>query len=484
MRRWLIPDVSLAAAAVTLLYGLALFDGPRKLFRDSDTGWHIRTGERILATGSLPRSDPYSFTKAGEPWFAWEWGADVAMGAAHRHAGLGGITLLYLAAIAFCTWLWFRLTWAVDGDFLLACAMASPFLSTTNMHWLARPHVFSWIFLLTWLIVLERAPERFRPSHAVAVAAGATLWANVHASFFLMPVLACMYLLRRPSWYGAATLAAAAGTFLNPYGAGLHRHVAAYLANAELLQRIGEFQTFNFHAEGSWQILLTVMLAAMGGTLALVQGRVHHFLLLFGFLALGLRSARALPVLALLLPLANSAIRQWLASSPRAAQAIRYSGNLRRLELGFRGWAWVPIGLALAYVILQAPAVRTRIGFPPDQFPVAATARLDALVPAGARILAPDKFGGYMIYAFNGRRRVFFDGRSDLYGLDFMKRYIELVQVRPGWRVELARWSPTHALLPVQYSLASALAEAGWGELYRDSTAVLLGAPREDETRR
>jgi hypothetical protein len=112
-------------------------------------------------------------------------------------------------------------------------------------------------------------------------------------------------------------------------------------------------------------------------------------------------------------------------------------------------------------------------GFPPDQFPVAASEKIAGL-PADARLLAPDKFGGYLIYRFAGERKVFFDGRSDFYGAGFMKDYIRLVQVRPGWREIAARHRFTHALLPVDYSLVDALQAAGWRETYRDSTAVLL----------
>src|SRR6266542_4678778 len=83
-RAWWVPDVALVASCITLFYCLFLFQGYQKLFRDSDAGWHIRTGERVLTTGVLPRSDPYSFTQAGEPWYAWEWGADVISGAVHR----------------------------------------------------------------------------------------------------------------------------------------------------------------------------------------------------------------------------------------------------------------------------------------------------------------------------------------------------------------------------------------------------------------
>src|SRR4051794_24491312 len=58
------------------------------LLADGDTGWHVRTGEIVLATGAAPATDPFSFTRAGEPWFAWEWLADVAFALAARAGGL------------------------------------------------------------------------------------------------------------------------------------------------------------------------------------------------------------------------------------------------------------------------------------------------------------------------------------------------------------------------------------------------------------
>ena len=95
------------------------------------------------------------------------------------------------------------------------------------------------------------------------------------------------------------------------------------------------------------------------------------------------------------------------------------------------GLAWAPVILLLTFVILRSPVIAARTGFPPDQFPVKAATIVEKL-PESVRLLAPDKFGGYLIYRFSGRRKVFMDGRSDFYGLDFMKRYIELVEVAAG----------------------------------------------------
>ena len=499
-RAWWVPDVALVAASVTLLYCLFLFQGYQKLFRDSDAGWHIRTGERVLATGALPRSDPYSFTRAGEPWYAWEWGADVLSGAAHRAAGLTGVALLYGVAIAFGVWLWFRLNWTVGGNFLFACLLAIPLLSTCNIHWLARPHVLSWLFLLGAVLWAERA----EPPRLWTVAVASALWTNVHASFFFGPLILAIYAFshfvrplvwdldrepewERARWFAAAAVVAAAATLANPYGWGVHRHLFAYVTDSELLHRVGEFQSFDFQADGAGQIMLTVLIVACGAGLALARRNPAHFLLAGLVVALGLRSARGLPLVALVgLPLANGAVTKALENwrglraglRQRLDSFLAYSDRLRAMDSRMGGWAWIPAVVLLGFVLLRAPGIAAQTGFPADAFPVRAAAELEEL-PSGMRLLAPDKFGGYLIYRFDGRVRVFFDGRSDFYGAEFLKQYARLVQVRPGWQDALRRYEFTHALLPNDYSLIPALESLGWKVIYRDSTATLLSKPNE-----
>ncbi len=97
---YLLPDLAAMLAAATLIYCLFLYGAGEKLFRDSDTGWHIRNGESILANRALPHTDPYSFSKSGQPWVSWEWGSDVLMGFAHRIGGLRALTALFSLTIS------------------------------------------------------------------------------------------------------------------------------------------------------------------------------------------------------------------------------------------------------------------------------------------------------------------------------------------------------------------------------------------------
>jgi hypothetical protein len=408
---------------------------------------------------------------------------------------------MFAVAIAACTWLWFRLHWAVGGNFFLACAMMPPMINTASLHWLARPHVFSWLFLMAALIYAERAPHRFGVAQALAIAGATALWANLHASFFLAPLIALIFAashfirpliwdlnrteeFSRARWFLLAAAAALAGSFANPYGWRLHWHLAQYLMDGELLDRVAEFQSFNFHAAGSAQILATLALAAMGGTLALLQKNVAHFLLAATFGLASLRSARALPLVALLiLPLANAAFSNSLRSMQQLRpdvsrwldHAMLYAHRTLILDRRLNGAPFAIVAIVAVLLALRIPAAAARIGFPPDEFPVAASAEIEKL-PPDARLFAPDKFGGYIIYRFNGARKVYFDGRSDFYGAAFMKQYIELLEVRPGWQAVLESQRFTHALLPNRYSLLAALDQAGWKTIYKDNVCTLLEA--------
>ncbi len=507
VRFWL-PDLALVAALVTFLYVLFISNGSGRLFRDSDAGWHIRSGEEILRTLRVPQRDPYSFSRAGQPWMNWEWLADAASGAVHRAAGPAGVAVLFAAMIAAAVWATFHVEHSMGANFLVACALAVPLLGTIQLHWLARPHIWGWIFMLGALAWAEGPRSRGR---LALYAAGSALWANIHPSFVFAPALALLYAAGRAAapllwdldrrrergaaqYYLAAAALSALATFANPYGWRLHQHVARYLGDAELLGSVKEFQSFNFQLAGTWQIQLALGLAAAGTLLALWRGRLEHFLLGTALLALALRSARGLPVVALLvLPIAAthwSELWRRLGEAESIAPALRgwlrrsfaYGERLGDLDRRAGGAVWALPAIA-AITWLAAPGLRASAGFPASEFPVEAAARLEQLAPelfaGGGRLLAPDKFGGYLIYRFDGRLKVYFDGRSDFYGREFLKEYGRLAQVRPGWDEIAARYRFTHALLPPDYSLAEALGRAGWAELYRDKTAVLLRRGRQ-----
>ncbi len=88
--RLLIPSMG-DTIFIALLAVLTCTSLSGRLLGDAGIGWHIRTGQQILASHAVPRVDSFSSTMRGKPWFAWEWLYDVIVGELDRWAGLNGV---------------------------------------------------------------------------------------------------------------------------------------------------------------------------------------------------------------------------------------------------------------------------------------------------------------------------------------------------------------------------------------------------------
>ncbi|MBI2822103.1 MAG: hypothetical protein HYX74_07740 [Acidobacteria bacterium] len=484
----LLPGFGAVVFAVTLLQVLFLSQGAQALFRDSNTGWHVRNGEAILNTAAAPRVDRFSFTRDGRQWFAWEWLSDALLGGAHRIAGLSGVGLLAALAIALTAWGAARLSLSLGGNLFFTAAAMVLLLGTTSIHWLARPHVFSWLLALLFLSVAEH--ERRSPGRALyGLPLLACLWANLHGSFLLGPAILFLYAMgewlegrrRRNAGprFAAACLASLLATWINPYGWRLHEHVVTYLQNDYLMDHISEFRSFSFHSPGALYVELFLLVAVLGAVALLRQRAFGPVLLALAMLHLSLYSARHLPTAAvLLLPLCVGALTREAEDWPRLRPLLDYSERLRAIDRKI--WGVVPILLVLAGTLagLGTLARAGSVGFNSAKFPVRAADFLeqhDAQHDPRGRVFAKDQWGGYLIYRFAGRTKVFVDGRGDFYGQDFLETYARVAEVKPGWDAVLKRYDVQFVLVPPDHALASALQlSSDWKRVYLDSVAAVF----------
>ena len=64
---------------VTFITFSALFAMAVRTAADTDMYWHLRTGQFILQTRSVPMSDPFSWTAVGTPWVDVHWLSQVVL---------------------------------------------------------------------------------------------------------------------------------------------------------------------------------------------------------------------------------------------------------------------------------------------------------------------------------------------------------------------------------------------------------------------
>jgi len=486
-KRFLAPSLADLFLVALLLATLGRPQSWLGLLADGDTGWHIRTGEYILNTAAVPRHDLFSFTRPGEPWFAWEWLADVFYGWLHHWHGLGAVAafsavLLCLSATCLFCWLLRR-----GAGLWIALAVTLAAVSASTVHYLARPHVFSLLFVTVTLWVLDE--DRRHPSGVVwSLVPLSALWANLHGGFVsgvaIVGLLAVVCALQG-KWsavrrYGALTGCCGAATFLNPYGWHLHQHIAGYLSSTWILDNVQEFQSPRIRSEG----MLVFAALLLGGALLASRSleRKEWFegvlVVVWGFAAL--RSARHVPLYAVAAaPVIAGELAGWwrrMAAQSSARSPSRILWELSE-DLGRpRGMSlWAPAGCAVA-LLLTIPSAPVK-SFPEPRFPVVAVERnLAALQPdVERRILTSDQWADYLIYRLYPRIHVFFDGRSDFYGPAIGGDYQVLLSAGAQWRQILSRYRFDAALLPRDWPLGTVLEnDPRWRVIYRDAVAVLL----------
>ena len=176
-----------------LLFGVLVFILPLLLassptiFNDGDVSWHIAAGNWIISHRSIPTTDPFSLTAAGQPWVATEWLPEILFSPAYRIAGYPGlITIVAGAMIALHALIFFHLQRRAGP---IAIAATLLILDVVLMRFLlARPHVLAWPLLAAWTILLLEAAEEERTPPLLAVLI-LPLWSNVHASFPLAALI-------------------------------------------------------------------------------------------------------------------------------------------------------------------------------------------------------------------------------------------------------------------------------------------------------
>jgi hypothetical protein len=527
--RFLLPSVR---DIIFIFLFWSLLAGPlsNRPLADSDIGWHIRTGELILATHSLPRTDPFSSTMQGQPWFAWEWLYDILLGILHQACGLNGVAWLCALLVAAIFAMLLSQLLERGTGLLLAIVLMLLAEAASTIHLYARPHIVSWLFSLLWFVALDRWEhwERWDRLELGSLPrwipwffpASMLLWVNLHGGWLFGIALLGVYAFAafveslrvqdafaairaaHPARAMAVTwVASAVTTLVNPFGWRLHAHIYRYLGDRYLMNRIDEFRSPDFHgwAQRCFAVILVLVLIAFAGHRfsGISKLRLSHLLVVLLAAYAGFYSSRNLPVSSMLLVLVAGPIL-WenfasLADKPGAWQWVRnatariakFSDRMGAQEMQLRGHLWPVVSVVFAFAIcLQGGWLGSRqlirAQFDPQKMPVAAVTFLQKesarKQPSTEPVFSTDAWGGYLIYRMYPERKVVMDDRHDLYGSGRIRQYLILTQAEPGWHSVLDQWQIRTVLLPIDSTLANLLREVpqDWRVAYEDNVAVVF----------
>jgi len=505
--RWALPSAA-DLIFIAILAALVFTPLSVKLLNDAGIGWHIRTGQWILSTRTVPHADPFSSTMGGKPWFAWEWLYDIVVGRLDSITGLNGVAWFTALVIA-ATFAWlFRLLIARGASLPAALVLVLLALAASTIHFLARPHVLSWLFVVAWLWILDSTELTFSSLNRLdqrwlwVLPVLTMVWANVHGGFLLgFVLLACYWFGSLWTWLSTkelrieeSLLKIAAGkrtrmlalagfasllvSLLNPYGWNLHGHIFSYLSDRFLMDHIEEFHSPNFHDLAPKCFLVLMVLCVI---VVIAHGRklgVGQLLVFLFAMYAGLYASRNIPIAALMLATITGPL------IPRLHVARDFFIRMETVESELRGHVWPILALLLTFGIAMNGG---RVGssqimdahFDPARMPVGAVTFLgtrEGLSP----ILSPDYWGGYVIYRLYPNARVVVDDRHDLYGDEILKSYLRTMHLERGWEDFLEQQNPSCMLLPQHSPLATIVGKTpDWRSIYADDVAVVFVRDRE-----
>ncbi len=468
---------------------------PINIYR-TDIGRHIRSGEVILQTGSVPSTNLFSYSAPNFPVPNHHWGSAVLFALVHRAWGFVGLSLLFIAMqtatflVAFAS---ARRVGGFTSAALLAVAAAPLMVCRTEV----RPEMFSHFFLAAMIaLYLAHAQGRMGPRWLLAVPLIEVLWVNVHIVFPVGAMVAGVFAVaaawrwyaeRSASarqhfcWLAAVAAATALAMTVNPLGieGALYPFlIVGKLSGYQLFEMQPTFHMFTaFPPAIAFTLLWSVSLLGIALTwqrrfaerpaLTLALAGLFAIGTVFGWMAL-----RNLPLAALLL--LPAAADGWSASG---ALAWLRGTALRGRSVAVVLAALLSFGITPLY--WKGAMATIGIGLFPGS--------LDAIHAYRESLMRGPIFnnydvGGGLIYGLYPTERVFADNRPEAYPPGFLEHVVLGAQRdERTWQTVLAKerfqsiifaWQErTPWTIPF---LRRRLADGMWRQVYGDENVILL----------
>ena len=482
----------LPSIADTLFLGIFLrlsFQAGKSLLDDADTGYHIRVGEFILNTLVVPKSDIFSYTSPPLPWTAHEWLSEVIMALVHKAFGITGVVIFFSFLIAIVYYLLLKTTRTEKRNIILATLLVGLAASSSQLHWLARPHIFSLLLTVIWYYLLD-AYQYKEKNYLYFLPALMFLWVNLHGGFMFGFTLLGVYLIgnaaaflftrdeeqkshgKRLRLLAITSIAYLTTTVINPSGYHILLFPFKLTSDKFLTDSIMEYLSPNFHGWMPFRYLLFLTI----GILAISKDRLSliELILIIGVSHMALYSIRHVPLFAIIVTpvllrqadlLLERADGAWIAFFQRRSEGIA------RIDESSKGHLW-PI-LSILLVCSFVSKGKIEYSFDEKIKPVAAVEFLKKESLAG-NMFNHDEFGDYIIYAAWPKYKVFIDGRIDMYR-DRIKEFLQVGNVEPGWEEIIRKYDIKWIIYNANSPLSMFLMQRNdWRLIYADKVANIF----------
>jgi hypothetical protein len=454
----------------------------RSRFSDPDTWWHLKMGELIWNTHSIPSVDLFSFTAYGHPLVAQEWLSELMLYGVWRAGGYTGLmlwfcivtSLLIIAAYVLCT--------LYSGNCKVAFLGGVTVWLFSTIGLAIRPHLIGYLLLICELIVLHLGRRR-SVRWLWALPPLFALWVNFHSSFFfglvvLGVVLSLSFvefesgLLASERWpreerrmLAIASGLSVAALLLNPIGPKL----LWYPLDTMFSQNVGralvqEWQPLEF-SDFRW-----IAQVGLAGAIILVPliRITRLYVLELTFLALGLY---------LSLPHRRMLFLFGILAAPVISRLFAQAWDRYNPQRDNSTAAAVTLAFVVGVIALSFPSRRMLDQEVEKANPIKALQFLRTSGLTGP-MLNEYVFGGYLIWAAP-EHKVFVDGRSDVFEwTGVLAEYKDWSLLESDSKLLLDNYHIRVCLLSRTAPMTRVLPLLpGWKKVYSDDLAVIFARP-------
>jgi len=436
-----------------------------------DSAYIVRSGEIMLETGTVLRTDPFTFTAGGTPWLNQQWGAEILFAATYSLGGWSALAILRAALVGAIFFLVYRSCRAAGAQARIAAWLTLAGFAVAIAGLGVRPQIFAMVLfaLLVWILAVRRE----RPGLLWLAPPMVALWANLHGTFFLAPLLLGLAWLedrheRRP---GAGrtlivALISAMVVVLNPFGIRVWEYLIQLSTNP-VVGRISEWGPPDVRSVSGLLFFASAVIVAW--VLVRYRRRVGWpaLLQLGVLLSIALFSTRGSYWWALAAPTMVAAILAGDGSFPsRAPPPKPWAGNTVVAAL-------VVAGAVAALPWWRGPAL--------SHAPPGVTAELEASLGPRDRIFNSRFWGSWFELSLPDNP-VFIDSRAEVFPPKVHRDWRVVSAGASGWETILDRWQVAAvAAHPVeQGTLIEQLArDLDWVRTYRGRDgSVFLRTPQ------
>lgn len=423
---------------------------------DPDVFWHLKVGEWIAEKHALPKMDVYSWSAFGQPWTAHQWLWEVLMYLGYEKFGVAGLWSLVMVSMTIAGLLVRAGTKAYGKG--QAASIAGAFAPFLLVDWL-KPWPQIGVYMLFSVYLYLSLRGRWGNREVGAVAATGMVWANVHSSVVMLPLLllaeAAWKAIRKEGGYKPLLIASAASalaTIANPHGIWLWVYaVREGLLTGDYKSYIAEWMPFFF---GSTGMNISFFICAVIMLFAAHRGMVNRleFARAVGFWTLALLSRMYMPYAVL-----STVVLIGLLGLEFRKEFVKKMTVIVILA------AFISVGIKGVPKDLDAAAEKSK-------YPVRALKHLQE--QDVGKLFNDYGWGGYLIWK---GMPVYIDGRADLYRhQEIFVRYIKLPESGEPVSQFIERTGADVALVVKNSLMDTALRESlGWKCVYIDDTATV-----------